>query len=370
MTLKCWWWSMGAVVSIGLLAACGGQAQKDVAPGGTQAAMTVNADRGNDWKRLFPAYTEWSPYAANLGPLINSQNLDSCVEISKTGLSLYFSSNRQDPGVASDRDLYVSQRPSVFDPWGPPVRLAMLSSTPYFDSCPALSVDLHRLYFSSGRPGGCGGSGNDLWMSYRADTSDDFGWGTPVHLACDPAGPNGPGSDLQPDLFRDDRGREVMYFVSNRAAPGVAAADDLYQAFVAEDGTVGPATPVTELNSSVLDTSPAVRRDGREIIFGSQRPGGSGVAGSIDFWTATRNRTSDPWSTPVFVASLGVPAAPPAASGAAYTQGKISLSCDGTQLYFASTRGPSFGDYDLWVATRQLRVPWFDYCEDWTYFHR
>ena len=129
-----------------------------------------------------PRFTEWGP-PENLGPLINSPYLDSCVSISKDGLTLIFSSNRHTGIVNStDRDLYVSKRASVNDPWGEPQPLTMLNS-PVWDSCPALSLDEHRLYFTSARPGGCGD--RDIWVSYRRDRRDDLGWEAPVNLGCE-----------------------------------------------------------------------------------------------------------------------------------------------------------------------------------------
>lgn len=109
---------------------------------------------------------------------VNSVYLDSCVTISKNGLSLIFSSNRQNPGT-TNRDLYVSQRASVDEPWGAPEPLAMLNTTDW-ESCPLLSLDEHRLYFTSPRAGGCGGQ--DIWVSRRHDRRDAFGWEAPVNL--------------------------------------------------------------------------------------------------------------------------------------------------------------------------------------------
>jgi hypothetical protein len=93
-----------------------------------------------------PEFTDWL-YVENLGPVINTQYTDTCVAISKNGLSLFFSSTRH-TGVpnSTNRDLYVSKRDTRDDDWGEPQPLSMLNS-PVWDSCPALSLDEHRLYF-------------------------------------------------------------------------------------------------------------------------------------------------------------------------------------------------------------------------------
>ena len=115
------------------------------------------------------------------------------------------------------------------------------------------------------------------------------------------------------------------------------------------DDSFGPATPLTDLNSSFGDVGITVRRDGLEVLFLSNRPGGggSGAVGLFDFWRSTRASTADPWSPPVFVESLGAPA---------WALGRIALSFDGRELYFASYRQPSSDGADLpdiWVARRE-----------------
>jgi hypothetical protein len=290
-----------------------------------------------------PEFTDWSP-PVNLGPVVNSPYLDSCVAISKNGLSLFLSSNRQSPGPtgnSTNRDLYVSQREGVDAPWGPPQPLAMLN-TPVWDSCPSLSLDEHRFYLTSPRTGTCGGQ--DMWVSRRQDRRDDFTWEPPVNLGCAPDGPNSAANDPVPTLFEDDEGRVVMYFATNRSGNL-----DHYQAVMRDDDTFGPASPIAELNSPYGDLGITVRRDGLEVFFLSNRPGGggSGAVNLFDFWRATRASTDDPWSPPVFVESLGKPA---------WALGRIALSFDGRELYFASYRQPSSNGADLpdiWVARRK-----------------
>jgi hypothetical protein len=245
-------------------------------------------------------FTDWSP-PENLGPVVNSAFVDSCVAISKNGLSLFFSSNRQTQDPSSmNRDLYVSKRDSIEAQWGPPIPLASIN-TDYWESCPALSLDEHRLYFTSTRPGGCGAE--DFWVSRRRDRRNDLGWEAPVHLACEgEGGVNSGARELTPTFFEDEAGKILMYFTRNRPN---SVFFDIYQSEMRDDDTFGPVTSVQELNGSAFHSSYAVvRRDGLEVIFGSNRPGGSGNSGQMDFWVATRPRTTDPWSNPSFVPSL------------------------------------------------------------------
>jgi hypothetical protein len=101
---------------------------------------------------------------------------------------------------------------------------------------------------------------------------------------------------------------------------------------------------VSELNSAFRNTRMAIRSDGLEMIFTSNRPGGIGPARlNLNLWVATRASTRDRWSAPVNLA-------PRINSG--FNDRGPALSFDGKTLYFASRRPGGFGKSDLWVATR------------------
>lgn len=281
-------------------------------------------------------FTNWSA-PVNLGPVVNLASTDQCVSVSKNGLSLYFSSNRS--GSAGYRDLWVSKRASVSEPWGVPQVLPNINSTSD-ESCPALSLDEHRLYFVSARPGGCGGT--DFYVSRRHERQDDFGWEPPVNLGCMSDGyVNSPGYEQTPNFFEDETGTVVMYFTS-----GINSYTyDIYASPMRGDETFGPGTLVTELSSPYPygDLGPAVRRDGLEVIFASFRPGGLSDW-YWDLWTATRKSTADPWSAPVNLTVL---------NSTANEIGRMCFSFDGRAFYFASNRPGGYGGTDIYFTTRE-----------------
>jgi hypothetical protein len=232
-------------------------------------------------------------------------------------------------------DLYVSKRASVLDKWGKPQPLPNVNSVVQ-DSCPTLSPDEYRLYFVSARPGGCGGQ--DIYVSRRQDRRDDLGWQPPKNLGCQSEGHvNSSSRELTLTLFEDETGTEVMYFGSDR--PGGAGRFDIYESRMRGDDTFGPATLVKELSGSTVEFCPAVRRDGLEIVFCSDRDGGKG---NLDLWTASRESTEGSWSVPVNLAIL---------NSTALDGNKMSFSFDGRQLYFTS--GRSGKNQDLYVTTRE-----------------
>jgi hypothetical protein len=89
-----------------------------------------------------------------------------------------------------------------------------------------------------------------------------------------------------------------------------------------------------------------VRKDGREIVFSSNRAGG---LGGPDIWSATRASVNNPWSAPV---NLG----PNVNSG--FGESRPSLSWDAEQLLFGRA-GPvgtgegGTGASDIYVTTRE-----------------
>jgi Tol biopolymer transport system component len=261
------------------------------------------------------------------------------VEISKDRLFLIFSSNRATGNAGSlDRDLYLAQRVNTTVPWSSAtvVPITDLNTVDHWDSCPALSLDGHRLYFTSSRDDGCNIATEDIWVSRRHDKRDYLTWEEPVHIdGCGTDKVNSTSRELAPAFFEDESGRVIMYFASNRTGNF-----DFYQAELMEDGSFGPATPVVELNTPTFnDQAIAVRRDGLEVIFGSNRP----TDGSQKFWTATRESTSDPWSSIVELVDLGIGG------------GRIALSADGRELYFTSSiaRPEAKGSSDIYMTTRE-----------------
>ena len=155
-------------------------------------------------------FSTWSE-PENLGEAVNSSYDEFLPELSKDELSLYFSSNR--PGPFGGEDVWVSQRASREDPWGPAVNLGAAINTEFNERAPALSRDGHWLFFASTRPGGLGGF--DIWVSWRAHTHDDLAWLPPVNLG---PGVNGVAGDFGPSHFENDElGVPTLFFASTSA---------------------------------------------------------------------------------------------------------------------------------------------------------
>jgi hypothetical protein len=123
------------------------------------------------------AYSEWST-PTNLGPPINSPTNDNSAVLSKNGLTLYFSSDRSGSG---GEDIFVAKRRHKNAPWEEPVNLGAVVNSASMDRLRSISPDGRILLFQSTRPQGSFG-GSDIWVSTRRRTNDDFAWSEPVNL--------------------------------------------------------------------------------------------------------------------------------------------------------------------------------------------
>jgi outer membrane protein OmpA-like peptidoglycan-associated protein len=121
--------------------------------------------------------------------------------LSADGSTLIFTQCENKNGLGSC-DLYISYKKG--EQWTAPKNLGAPVNTMYWESMPSLSASGDKLFFSSKRPGGFGGT--DIWIS-RLVSADK--WSVPEN-----AGPNinTPGDDQAPFLHVDD---QSLYFMSN-----------------------------------------------------------------------------------------------------------------------------------------------------------
>jgi hypothetical protein len=281
--------------------------------------------------RLCPS---WST-PVNLGPVVNFPGYSQRqMAISPDGLSLYFSSNRLE-GSFGATDLWVSHRVSPDDAWGEPQNLGPNINSAGNEYGPDFSADGHWLFFESiNRPDGYGGG--DIYASYRQDTHDDFGWQPAVNLG---PGVNSTYDEGDPSIFQDPQtGTTTLYFASFNRPEGMGDWD-IYASTLQEDGTFGPAVPVSELNTPYRETHPNVSRDGLTLYFSSTRPGS--VNESIDIWESTRATTHDRWSPPVNLGS---------SINTEFDDVSPYLSDDGNTLFFSSTR-PGGANFEIYMST-------------------
>jgi hypothetical protein len=263
---------------------------------------------------------------------LNTASQDGCPIQSPDGLHLYIATNR--PGGKGGLDIWMATRASEQSPWEAPVDLPEPINSASDDFCPT-PVRKNGLFFVSRRviTGVSCGLG-DIYFARRDQTGT---WSDPHHFSCAPEGPNSALDEQGPSYAHGH-----LYFSSSSAGvPG-----DLYVSEKNGPLSFGPATAIAELNDAAAnDIQPNVRKDGREVVFSSNRAGGFG---GQDIWSATRASTDDPWSVAVNLGS-GV--------NTGLGESRPSLSRNALQLLFgragpAGTGEGGTGLADVYVTTR------------------
>jgi WD40 repeat protein len=283
-------------------------------------------------------FSDWAP-AQKIDEIggnsseLNTPYQDGCPIQSPDGLSLYIASTRPrfEGDTRTDLDIWVARRVSDDAPWGAPVNLGEPVNSTADDFCPT-PVRGGGLFFVSRKTTAESCGLGDIYFTRLRHTG---GWREPGHLACAPTGPNSVLDEQGPSYVKVGR-RALLYFSrSSASVPG-----DIFVSKSRACGSFGQAVPVAELNDPAAnDIQPNVRKDGREVVFSSNR---GGTFGSQDIWAATRDSGDDPWSVP---ANLG------SAVNTSASETRPSLSWRATQLLFGRTPGPE-GIGDIYVSTR------------------
>ena len=306
-------------------------------------------------------FSDWYE-PVNLGSVVNSVcaiGSTACSDqhpaISKDGLSLYFSSNR--PGGCGGLDIWVSQRASADSPWEAPFNLGCTINSSTDDMAVSLSTDGHKMYFHSFHAtDNCGGG--DIYVSYRQNRRDDRGWQEPINLnriGRDPAEGlpcGGVNSTTLVNTPNTDAGPTIF----NDQERGLTILYFTRTDQVANVGDFDIYTATLGLDGTwgtvnrdnELSTTPY--RDTRTAI---RRRDGLEMILSSERPGGLGAVSRDLWfSTRASTYDLwSIPVLVPFVNSVA-TEGAPALSWDGTELYFFSNKlGASAGN-DLYVSTR------------------
>lgn len=260
-----------------------------------------------------------------------------------------------------------------FGNWGPPVNVETLQgsspqlSTEFVEGCPIQSPYDDALYIASNRPGGLGGL--DIWIARR----NGEGWGAPenagapinssaddfcptpsrgnrlffVSKRTEPNGDiyvykngkvthlgpniNSAAQEWSPSFFETDGGREFLYFSSTRNGN-----QDIFYSVNGAPAELADGG----VNSSANDARPNVRHDGLEMVWDSDR---YTTLGGPDIFVSSRASVDEPWGP---AGHLDAPI------NSSAVESRASLSWDGTELLFGSTRPGGEGATDVYLSRR------------------
>lgn len=194
-------------------------------------------------------------------------------EPSRDGQFLYFYSNR--PGGCGGYDIWVAR--NVDGQWQPPTNLGPLVNSEYNDYGPAISPDGTTLYFASNRPqpGDAHIPDPDAWP---ATVREDLYHRT-YDLYCSALADGGPGPATAVGLLNTELNEaapcvtpsgDFLYFASDR--PGGFGGFDLYRARLVR-GNLQPAENLgPAINSAANELDPGLASLGFGLYFSSDRP--------------------------------------------------------------------------------------------------
>jgi len=266
--------------------------------------------------------------------MVNGSAYEGKPCISADGLSLYFSSDREDTNAPDD--IWVSTRLTTDDPWGSAENLGPVVNSELGEFCVSVTADELELYFERWDYGqGTTYYIFDIWVAKRPDR--ESAWGEPEKLdltipegffAGSPS-VSGDGLALYFGVYHfGDDPQSQLYVVERqtRNAPW------------GEPASVGPV-----VNNWSCQAQPAISSDGLLLLFndwwaGPSRPGGYGKE---DVWFTRYSKNNGSWVEPM---NLGAPINTKA----------IELcgapSADGSTYYFSSDRPNEHGLSDIWQA--------------------
>lgn len=279
------------------------------------------------------------PYCYNtpvhLESPINTPGFEGKPALSADGLELYFVSDRPGAlGGPGDQDIYVTRRASVNGSWGPPERVPPPVSSAFFDITPTVSLDGLALYFGSNRPGPFSPPWPDLWVSHRASVNHP--WGEVVHLG---SGINTPVFEGSIDISPDQR---TAFFA------GVTP-DFVFDIFVSRrsstDEPFGPRVKLPPpIDSEGHDYGPALTPNGHVMFFssGTDNPFAPGAINHL--YVSERKNDRAPWGPRIFLDTLNCPTC---------FGGLPTIRAGGKEICWMGDRGDSFGDKDIYCATRR-----------------
>jgi len=261
-----------------------------------------------------------------LSTRINSKFPEFFPSLSADGQTLNFT--RRINGV--NEDFFMANPDSCGD-WFTARNMGYPPNTAAQESAQTISSDDHYLFFmrSDNRSeNGWGRGGCDLYLAYRKAV--DSPWTAAQSFG---ATINTPAFEGMPSISPDIND---LYFVSDR--PGGYGGFDIWVSHFKFGLWQLPINLGPQINSSGNETAPFISSDNKTLYFSSD--GHLGIGGSDLFYS---KRIADTiWEPPI---NLGTPINSP------NDDNSIFVCPNGKDAYFASDRGNTGGDFDIYETT-------------------
>jgi len=224
----------------------------------------------------------------NLGPAVNSRDMEYFPSISADGKSLVFT-HRALEGSDQDEDFWVSRRPTDTSDWGKGKPLQGRLNTELNEGAQSLSSDGKLIYFAAcERQEGFGSC--DIYASVEIEEGI---WSKPMNLG--PAVNTG-AWESQPSISSDGR---TLFFTRGRGS--TARNIDIYYSKLGANGRFSKARKLPgPINTEWQEVSPFIHFDNQHLYFSSNgHPG----MGDLDFYVSEKQADGS-WGEPQ---NLGYP---------------------------------------------------------------
>ena len=296
----------------------------------------VDGDSVTSAELLTSADYEWTE-PENLGPLVNSSDMENSPTLSSDGLTLIFSSKEWIGGRTNSK-LLQSTRKTTDSRWEKPELLGAEINNTGSERDACLSADSLTLFFTSERDGGLGAA--DIWMCERGGVSDT--WSTPKNLGADV---NSRDYDTMPTISADGL---TLIFASDREVDEQSRGkSDLWMC--TRESKTQPWSKAINLgpniNSRGREFFPMLSADGLSLLYTSDFPPGEG----FHLCVATRVDPSSPWSKPINIDRRFDPKS--------YDKKSPYFFQRDRTLFYATSRADGEGDSDLWISKLVRKQP-------------
>jgi Tol biopolymer transport system component len=308
-------WTRAVVgAAIGALAGCGRVTDK--AGLAADAATDAASDAAGDARpaRCNPVAAFGKPVALTS---LNTTAHEEHADLSADELTIYFSSTR--PDGAGGFDIYEATRTSTSTPFGNIMSVPGVN-TAADERAPRMAVDGLSMFANVKTST----SGFHIALATRSNVTVAFSGLKMV------ANVNGATNDADPYLVS---GGKVMYLTSD-----LAGNFGLYRS-VMVNGVFSTPSPVpgVNLDTASIENNPVVTPDELTLIFGSNRPGGTG---DYDMYEARRASVADGFGAPIALTGLNTTG----------SDDPTWISPDGCNLYFIRV-DPTLG-FQIFMASR------------------
>ena len=192
---------------------------------------------------------------------VNTPAHDACTSISPDGKQIFLYKNDVNDKMSRGGDVFVSKINS--GKWKTPEQFGKPVASSYWEGGACISPDGKKLFFTSERKGGLGGS--DIWMIERIGKKE---WGEPKNLGAPINSQYDEGG-----MFIAPDGK-TLFFCSN--GPNSMGSYDIFKTVFENGKWSEPMNLGYPINSSGKEGQLTIAANGKTVYFSSERAGGLG----------------------------------------------------------------------------------------------